>query len=162
MRRFGIAQALIGQPQLLIVDEPTAGLDPEERNRFCNLLAEIGEEVIVILSTHIVEDIAVLCPNMAVISEGEVVLQGIPADLMGNLAGQIWEKRIDKAALHEYQQRYETISTHFVAGQMTIRIKSMTIPEDGFRPASANLEDVYFCAINSRRRNSANHHSRDL
>jgi ABC-type multidrug transport system ATPase subunit len=162
MRRFGIAQALIGHPQLLIVDEPTAGLDPEERNRFYNLLAEIGEEVTVILSTHIVEDIAVLCPNMAVISDGGVVLQGTPTELMGNLEGQIWEKRIGKSALHEYEQRYETISTHFVAGQRTIRIKSMTTLEGGFRPASANLEDVYFCAIKSSQYNSLNHHNRDL
>ena len=162
MRRFGIAQSLIGHPQLLIVDEPTAGLDPEERNRFYNLLAEIGEEVVVILSTHIVEDIAVLCPRMAVISDGEVVLQGIPADLMRNLEGKIWEKRIDRSALPEYEQKYETISTHFVAGQMAIRIKSVATPEDGFHLASANLEDVYFCAINSSQHNSFDHHSRDL
>src|SRR5579863_2618868 len=110
-QRFGIAQALIGAPQLIIVDEPTAGLDPEERNRFLNLLAEIGENVVVILSTHIVEDVADLCPAMAIISGGRMVREGGPLDLMAELKGHIWMKALAKAELEQVQARYEVIST---------------------------------------------------
>jgi len=146
-QRFGIAQALLGQPQLIIVDEPTAGLDPEERNRFHNLLAEISEDIVVILSTHIVDDVADLCPNMAVLANGKIVKQGTPAKLINQLKGQIWRKTIDKSELSFYQQKYKVISNHLCAGKVMIRVELATQPE-GFQEVPANLEDVYFLAIN--------------
>lgn len=146
-QRFGIAQALIGKPKLIIVDEPTAGLDPEERNRFHNLLSEIGEEVVVILSTHIVADVADLCPNMAILADGEIVIKGTPKGLIHQLQGQIWKKIIDKSKLEEYQNNYHVISHHLSEGQRIIRVKCKTLPEIGFETATANLEDVYFLAI---------------
>lgn len=147
-RRFGIAQALLGQPKLLIVDEPTAGLDPEERNRFHNLLSEIGEEVVVILSTHIVEDVAVLCPNMAILVGGKIVSQGKPSDLVDNLNQQIWTKTIAKGELDSYRQSYRVISNNLVVGQTVIRIQSDRDPGNGFQAIKPTLEDVYFCQIN--------------
>lgn len=143
-QRFGIAQALLGNPRLVIVDEPTAGLDPEERNRFLNLLAEIGENVAVILSTHIVEDVADLCSSMAIMSKGRVLLTGKPADAMAALARQVWRKRIDKRALADYASRHAVLSTRLVAGSPVIHVFSGACPEEGFEPVAPSLEDVYF------------------
>lgn len=151
-QRFGIAQALIGQPQLIIVDEPTAGLDPEERNRFLNLLAEIGENVVVILSTHIVEDVADLCPKMAVLAGGRIQLEGAPADLMQALAGRVWKKTIDKAALEEHRARYEVISTRLFAGRTVIHVLADADPGEGFERVDGGLEDVYFSTLAASRR----------
>ncbi len=146
-QRFGIAQALIGNPQLIIVDEPTAGLDPGERNRFYNLLSEIGENVIVILSTHIVEDVRELCSNMAIINQGEVLYSGTPTAATEALAHCIWEKNIEKKDLPHHQAAYDLISTKLVMGKPLIHIHSETNPENGFRPVQANLEDVFFSYI---------------
>lgn len=154
-QRFGIAQALIGQPQLIIVDEPTAGLDPEERNRFLNLLSEIGENVVVILSTHIVADVSGLCPNMAVMAEGEIVSQGTPSVLVAELDGRLWKKTIEKRELDAFNTEYNVISSHLSAGQLVIRVESDVRPGHGFEPAMAELEDVYFVAINESRRSAA-------
>ncbi len=143
-QRFGIAQALIGDPRLVIVDEPTAGLDPGERNRFYNLLSEIGEQVIVILSTHIVEDVRELCSNMAIINEGQLLYTGSPKDAMQALGGQIWEKTVDKPSLAAYQRAYQVISNKLVAGQPLIHVYSKTDPGNGFESVKASLEDVFF------------------
>jgi ABC-2 type transport system ATP-binding protein len=151
-QRFGIAQALIGDPRLIIVDEPTAGLDPEERNRFLNLLAEIGENVVVILSTHIVEDVSDLCPAMAIICDGRIVKEGAPAALVGELKGKIWKKIIDKAELEAAKARYKVISTRLLAGRTVIHILSDDNPGDGFEPVAGGLEDVYFSTLSTTRR----------
>ncbi|MFN3353807.1 MAG: ATP-binding cassette domain-containing protein, partial [Brevundimonas sp.] len=151
-QRFGIAQALIGQPQLIIVDEPTAGLDPEERNRFLNLLAEIGESVVIILSTHIVEDVADLCPRMAVLAGGKIQLEGAPSELMARLSGRVWKKTIDKAALEDHRARYEVISTRLFAGKTVIHVLADADPGEGFEPVSGGLEDVYFSTLTASRR----------
>jgi ABC-2 type transport system ATP-binding protein len=151
-QRFGIAQALIGDPRLIIVDEPTAGLDPEERNRFLNLLAEIGENVVVILSTHIVEDVSDLCPAMAIICEGRIVREGAPADLIAGLAGRIWSKSIDKAELEVHRGRYQVISTRLFAGRTVIHVIADADPGDGFAPVEGGLEDVYFSTLAATRR----------
>lgn len=151
-QRFGIAQALIGNPRLIIVDEPTAGLDPEERNRFLNLLAEIGENVVVILSTHIVEDVADLCPRMAVLAGGKIQLEGAPLELMKQLAGRVWKKAIAKEALPEHRARFEVISTRLFAGQTVIHVLADAQPGEGFEPASGGLEDVYFSTLAASRR----------
>jgi ABC-type multidrug transport system ATPase subunit len=148
-QRFGIAQALLGNPRLVIVDEPTAGLDPEERNRFLNLLAGIGEQVIVILSTHIVEDVADLCPRMAIISRGQVLMSGEPREAIGSLRDRVWSKLVSKASLSEYQERYSVLSTRLVGGQPLIHVYSDSRPEDGFEPVAAGLEDVYFRQLRS-------------
>ena len=151
-QRFGIAQALIGNPGLIIVDEPTAGLDPEERNRFLNLLAEIGENVVVILSTHIVEDVSDLCPRMAVLADGRVQLEGSPLDLVNATRGHIWSKTIERSALPGYQEKYQIISTRLFAGQTIIHILSDKDPGDDFALADAGLEDVYFSTLARARR----------
>ena len=143
-QRFGIAQALLGNPQLIIVDEPTAGLDPEERNRFLNLLSEIGENVVVILSTHIVEDVTDLCPRMAIISRGEVLLAGDPREAMRSLEGRVWRKTVAKSALAQYQQNFTVLSTRLVSGQPVIHVLSDAAPEAGFETIAPDLEDVYF------------------
>ena len=143
-QRFGIAQALLGNPRLVIVDEPTAGLDPEERNRFLNLLAEIGENVAVILSTHIVEDVTDLCPTMAIMNKGKVLLTGRPADAIGALQNQVWRKQIVKTDLKRYEQEFTLLSTRLVAGHPVINVFSAARPEDGFEQVAPDLEDVYF------------------
>ena len=149
-QRFGIAQALIGDPKLIIVDEPTAGLDPAERNRFHNLLCEIGENTIVILSTHIVDDISNLCNNMAIICLGEVVAKGNPNDLTDTIKGKIWTKVIEKEALANYQADLRVISTHLKGGKTVIHVLSDNQPDATFDPFTADLEDVYFAEITSR------------
>ena len=154
-QRFGIAQALIGNPELIIVDEPTAGLDPEERNRFLNLLAEVGENVVVILSTHIVEDVTDLCPRMAVLAGGKIQLEGSPVELMHQLDGRVWRRTIDKADLKSFQDRYTVISTRLFAGRTMIHILSDTAPGNDFEPASNGLEDVYLAAVSASRRTAA-------
>jgi ABC-2 type transport system ATP-binding protein len=143
-QRFGIAQALLGDPRLVIVDEPTAGLDPEERNRFLNLLAAIGESVAVILSTHIVEDVTDLCPSMAIMNRGQVLLTGKPNDAIAALERQVWRKRISKSALSDYQTNHTVLSARLVAGHPVIHVFSSERPEDGFEPVPPGLEDVYF------------------
>lgn len=148
-QRFGIAQALIGDPKLIIVDEPTAGLDPGERNRFYNLLSEIGENVIVILSTHIVDDVRELCSNMAIINGGEVKYAGVPDAALGELGGKIWEKIILKAELDDYEKNFKVISSKLVAGKPIIHIFSEDDPGEGFLPAEPGLEDVFFSKIKS-------------
>jgi ABC-2 type transport system ATP-binding protein len=150
-QRFGIAQALIGNPELIIVDEPTAGLDPEERNRFLNLLAEIGDNVVVILSTHIVDDVADLCPRMAVLANGRVQLEGKPGDLIAATRGKIWKKVIGRDDLEDYQGRYEVISTRLFAGNSVIHVLADHHPE-GFEPVEGGLEDVYFSTLTTLRR----------
>ena len=150
-QRFGIAQALIGDPRLIIVDEPTAGLDPEERNRFLNLLAEIGENVVVILSTHIVEDVTDLCPRMAVLAGGRIQLEGAPGELMQRLDGRVWKKAIDKEALEEHRARHEVISTRLFAGRTVIHVLADQRPGAGFEPVSGGLEDVYFSTLSNTR-----------
>lgn len=147
-QRFGIAQALIGDPKLIIVDEPTAGLDPGERNRFYNLLSEIGENVIVILSTHIVDDVRELCSNMAIINGGQVLYAGTPEAALKQLDGKIWEKAITKAEQDDYQNRYQIISSKLVAGKPIIHVYSDSNPGEGFQSSPAGLEDVFFSKIN--------------
>jgi ABC-2 type transport system ATP-binding protein len=149
-QRFGIAQALVGNPSLIIVDEPTAGLDPSERNRFYNLLAEIGENTIVILSTHIVEDVNTLCSNMAIICMGEVLMQGKPKDGLAMVNGKIFQKSIDKGELDEYRKEYQVISTKLISGKLSLRVESEEALENGFEPVPADLEDVYFSFISKK------------
>ena len=151
-QRFGIAQALIGNPELIIVDEPTAGLDPEERNRFLNLLAEVGENVVIILSTHIVEDVTDLCPRMAVLAGGKIQLEGAPIELMHTLQGRVWTKTIDKAELPAFNKAHNVISTRLFAGRTVVHVLSDTHPGDGFEPAPGGLEDVYLATVNASRR----------
>jgi len=143
-QRFGIAQALIGNPKLIIVDEPTAGLDPEERNRFLNLLAEIGENVVVILSTHIVEDVTDLCPRMAIIAQGQVRLTGQPSEAIRALDGRVWRKTIANAAIEDYRQRMTVLSTRLAGGKTVLHVLADAIPEGGFEAVTPDLEDVYF------------------
>jgi ABC-type multidrug transport system ATPase subunit len=146
-QRFGIAQALLGNPQLIIVDEPTAGLDPQERNRFHDLLSEIGTERVVILSTHIVEDVNELCPEMAVMADGKLILQGKPADLTKNLERKIWRKVITKAELERHSLDFDVISTRIIAGRLNVFVLSTQLPSTGFEPVYPGLEDVYFTAL---------------
>lgn len=149
-QRFGIAQALVGNPSLIIVDEPTAGLDPSERNRFYNLLSELGENTIVILSTHIVEDVNTLCSNMAIICMGEVLMQGKPKDGLAMVAGKIFQKSIDKSELEQYRKDYHVISTKLISGKLSLRVESEDDPGNGFESVPADLEDVYFSFISKK------------
>lgn len=146
-QRFGIAQALIASPKLIIVDEPTAGLDPAERNRFLNLLSELGENTIVILSTHIVEDVKELCSDMAIINRGQVLYKGNPFDAMAQLEGKVWQKRITKAELNTYKEQFTVISDRLIAGTPVINVLADTQPESGFVAVNPDLEDVYFGKI---------------
>jgi ABC-2 type transport system ATP-binding protein len=154
-QRFGIAQALIGSPKLVIVDEPTAGLDPEERNRFNNLLAEIGENVVVILSTHIVDDVTDLCDNMAIIVGGRIVELGKPQELVGTLRGRIWKSTVERADLEQTKTSLEVISTRLRAGRTEIHVAAEAAPSSRFEPVEATLEDFYFATLSTHRRASA-------
>jgi ABC-type multidrug transport system ATPase subunit len=150
-QRWGIAQALIGEPRLIIVDEPTAGLDPAERNRFYNLLSHLGENTIVILSTHIVEDVSTLCSRFAIICQGEVLYSGEPEQAMKEMEGKVYSKMIRKDDIGQYQSKYQILSTQLKAGELYIRILSDSAPGDGFTVAKEpNLEDVYFSHIATR------------
>ena len=151
-QRFGIAQALIGNPSLIIVDEPTAGLDPEERNRFNNLLAEIGENVVVILSTHIVDDVADLCSRMAIICEGRIVLEGNPQELTESLQGRIWRRTVGKEALADFQGRFRVISSRLRGGQTVIHVLADQQPAEGFERVTGGVEDLYFATLADSRR----------
>jgi ABC-type multidrug transport system ATPase subunit len=151
-QRFGIAQALIGRPSLIIVDEPTAGLDPEERNRFLNLLAEIGENVVVILSTHIVDDVSDLCPRMAVLAGGRILKEGVPASLIDQLNGRVWKKTIERHDLEAERGRHQVISTRLAGGRTVIHVLSETPPDPAFEPVKGGLEDVYFSTLSASRR----------
>jgi ABC-type multidrug transport system ATPase subunit len=151
-QRFGIAQALLGDPRLIIVDEPTAGLDPEERNRFLNLLAEIGQSVVVILSTHIVEDVAELCPRMAILAGGRIVADGAPADLIDALQGRVWRKVIARDELEPLRAARNVIATRLAGGKTVVHVLADSSPGEGFVPAAAGLEDVYFATLAAGRR----------
>ena len=148
-QRFGIAQALLGDPALVIVDEPTAGLDPEERNRFHDLLSEIGENVVVLLSTHIVDDVSDLCSRMAVLAGGQVLLEGKPSELIGRLDGRVWRKTIRKDAVPRYRESHTVLSTRLFAGETRIHVLADERPEEGFERVDTDLEDVYFSVLSA-------------
>ena len=147
-QRFGIAQCLIGSPQLVIVDEPTAGLDPGERNRFYNILSEIGEQVIVILSTHIVQDVRELCTNMAMMDKGTLLYSGTTEDALDLIKGKVFEKRVDKAELPKYEEEFKIISNKLVGGKPQIHVFSESPLNSGFTKAEETLEDVFFAKLN--------------
>jgi ABC-type multidrug transport system ATPase subunit len=154
-QRFGIAQALLGAPRLVIVDEPTAGLDPDERNRFLNLLAKIGEQVVVILSTHIVDDVTDLCPRMAMIVKGEVLVQGEPQAAIDTLLGKVWRRSVTTDELAQYQQTLNVLSTRLVGGKPQINVFAESQPDSGFNLVAPDLEDVYFLHVRNAARNGA-------
>lgn len=146
-QRFGIAQALLGDPRLIIVDEPTAGLDPAERNRFHTILSEIGANTIVLLSTHIVEDVANLCRHMAILNQGSILAAGSPRELMTQLEGRLWERNVDRHTVQGYRERLQIISVRLHEGGTRIVVRADTRPEPGFEPKQPDLEDVYFCNV---------------
>tara|TARA_B110000027_G_scaffold15353_1_gene15462 strand:+ start:290 stop:1174 length:885 start_codon:yes stop_codon:yes gene_type:complete len=148
-QRVGIAQTLLGNPKLIIVDEPTAGLDPGERNRFYNLLADVGKEVIVILSTHIVDDVRELCTKMAIMNEGRIVYHGSPDDAMNALQGKVYQKIVSRETLDTYAEQYQIISNKMVGGKPLIHVYSDTDPQNDFEQVKPNLEDVFFSKINT-------------
>jgi ABC-type multidrug transport system ATPase subunit len=150
-QRFGIAQALIGRPKLVIVDEPTAGLDPEERNRFNNLLAEVGEHMVVILSTHIVDDVTDLCSRVGLMVDGRIVADDTPAALIDSLAGKVWARTIDKAELPIYRTQFDLIATRLCSGRTQIHVLADRAPDPGFAPVTSSLEDVYFATLHHQR-----------
>ena len=153
-QRFGVAQALLANPRLIIVDEPTAGLDPAERNRFLNLLSSIGRDVTVILSTHIVDDVRELCPRMAIIAAGEVLLEGAPAETLATLDGQIWSRVLSSDdELRAIEAELQVVSSHLVGGQHEIRVFAPSSPGAGYRAVPSGLEDVYFLAVSRHSRN---------
>jgi ABC-type multidrug transport system ATPase subunit len=146
-QRFGIAQALLANPKLIIVDEPTAGLEPAERNRFLNLLSELGENTVVILSTHIVEDVKELCSDMAIFNKGEVLFKGSPDEALSQITGKVWQKHINKIELTEYKQNFKVISEKLIGGNPIIHVLSDTNPDGTFTAITGDLEDVYFSKI---------------
>ena len=146
-QRFGIAQALLGEPKLIIVDEPTAGLDPEERNRFHNLLSEVSENIVVILSTHIVEDVRQLCPRMAILAEGRVLRSGAPRELIAEIEGRVWQKTVEKPEVEPYRKSLNVISTQLYEGRTQVHVLHEGQPEAGFEAVVPNLEDVYFSIL---------------
>jgi ABC-type multidrug transport system ATPase subunit len=148
-QRFGIAQALIGDPQLIIVDEPTAGLDPEERNRFLNLLSDIGENKVVILSTHIVDDVTNLCPLMAIIAKGRIVREGRPGDMINDLRGSVWTRTVERNEVDAMRQSYNVLSSHLYSGKCILHVLADADPGDGFTSQDPDLEDVYFSTLQS-------------
>ena len=154
-QRFGIAQALLANPKLIIVDEPTAGLDPMERNRFYNLLSELGEDAVVILSTHIVEDVSTLCNDMAIIGHGEVLLTGKPDEIEASLNGKVWEKAIEKTDLQSHSNRFKVISNHFHMGKMMITVVSEEVPAGTFFKKAPTLEDAYFNLLYDEQKTAA-------
>ncbi len=151
-QRFGVAQALIGRPRLIVVDEPTAGLDPEERNRFNNLLAEIGREVVVILSTHIVDDVAELCPQMAIMAGGRIILQGAPGELVAALHGRVWRGLIDTGELAAAQASWSVIAHRLRAGRTLVHVLADSAPASGFALVEPSVEDLYFATLSASRR----------
>ena len=146
-QRFGVAQALLGDPKILIVDEPTAGLDPEERQRFLNLLSEAGEEKIIILSTHIVEDVRDLCPDMAIMGDGEIVARGAPEDLIGKIKKHVWRRTVEKDQVDALKSQYNVLSTRLLMGRVVVTVLADGRPEAGFEQADPNLEDAYFAHL---------------
>ncbi len=146
-QRFGIAQALLGNPKLIIVDEPTAGLDPTERNRFHNLLSEIGEQIIVILSTHIVDDVKSLCNNMVVMNKGTILFEGTPSQAQETVQGKIWKKMIERSEFEAYRKNYTVISSKSLEGKLAIHVYAEKQPDGGFESVASDLEDVYFTTI---------------
>ncbi|MBQ4822047.1 ABC transporter ATP-binding protein [Aquimarina sp. MMG016] len=154
-QRFGIAQALLGNPKLIIVDEPTAGLDPLERNRFHNLLSELGENAVVILSTHIVDDVTNLCQNMAVFNEGRILAQGNPQELSNTLNGKVFKKHIEKSELEHFENEFTVLSNYLRGGQFFVNVYSDSNPGEGFKIVDNNLEDFYFYSINQKQEQEA-------
>lgn len=158
-QRFGIAQALLGNPQIIIVDEPTAGLDPEERHRFNNLLSEIGEQIIVILSTHIVEDVRNLCTQMAIVNKGTLLALGQPQQFVAELQGMVWTKIIEKQAMKNYAERYHVLSSQLNAGKLSVNVYTNNPPSDAdFTPKQPDLEDVYLYHTNAGSTQGGNNH----